>query len=175
MNNPALPVTTNSFWRQRIHNTLAKGRSIHTVIYDIDDATWSKIQYASSVLYYHWVKEGMSVVDVGCGIGSSLECLRMIGRAARYQGLDISEDLINLAQIRFPDYDFRVQDCTDLSCYPDKHYDIVINRAVGEMLENNIGRDIRDAVEKECRRIAKHHLFFEYKELLEGKVLLPPY
>ena len=170
MNDPALPVTTNMFWRGRIHDIFAKGKPIHKVIYDIDDLTWSKIQYATAVLFAKQIKPEMTVLDVGCGIGSSLECLQMIGRANRYQGLDASEDLINLARLRFPGYDFRVQDCSDLSCYPDNHFDIVICREVLEMLENNIGKELRDKVANECRRVGKQFLIFEYTELLAGKV-----
>ncbi len=51
-----------------------------------------------------------SVLDVGCGEGALLECMRQSGSLVPYLGIDISETAIKKAQMLFPSEQFTPMD-----------------------------------------------------------------
>lgn len=59
---------------------------------------------------YH-VPKGSSVLDIGCGIGDLVASLG----ARRAVGVDISDQLVGIAQQKFPSCEFRVGDAQDLA------------------------------------------------------------
>jgi SAM-dependent methyltransferase len=68
------------------------------------------------------LREGDSVLDIACGVGSFL---RLVGeRGGVPHGVDASEALIELARTRLPDADLRVGEMEALP-YPDDAFDLV--------------------------------------------------
>lgn len=64
------------------------------------------------------------VLDIGIGGGRTTG---LLGPKARsYVGLDISAEMVSLAQSRFPGADLRVGDAGELSGLPDGHFDLVM-------------------------------------------------
>lgn len=73
------------------------------------------------------VKDGDSILDVGCGNGRLLEALK--DKKINYLGIDNSENLIALAQKNYPDNKFVVGNILDLEELKEK-YNFVISVAV---------------------------------------------
>lgn len=65
----------------------------------------------------------LSVLSVGCGSGADAQWLKEHG-AYDVSGVDISAGLIDVAQQKYPDIDFRVMDMADLK-FPDESFDLV--------------------------------------------------
>jgi SAM-dependent methyltransferase len=74
------------------------------------------------------VKDRDSVLDAGCGNGRLLKALE--GKSIDYSGIDSSQELIKLANQRYPEKTFRIMDLLDISALPDNHYDIIFCLAV---------------------------------------------
>lgn len=58
-------------------------------------------------------KEGDKILDIGCAGGVHVPLFFGIGRKLSYEGIDISEEMIKIAQSRFPQLDFKVGDILD--------------------------------------------------------------
>jgi SAM-dependent methyltransferase len=74
-------------------------------------------------------EEGLSILDVGCGIGHFYEFLESNGLIKklkiRYSGIDISKKMVDFAQKKFPGVDFQVVDLINDKF--DKKYDYVMS------------------------------------------------
>lgn len=64
------------------------------------------------------------MLDIGIGAGRTTRFL--LPRAARYEGVDYSPEMIAAAQARFPHSSLMVRDARDLSAYADGEFDTVI-------------------------------------------------
>jgi len=155
---PKLPVNTRDFWRTRINTTLALEKPLHTVIFDTDDANWSRQQQQTNVILHKCIQPNQTVLDAGCGLGATWPCFP--GRAI-YRGVDISPDLIEIARLRYPHVAFDVGDLTQLS-YEDKQFDIVVCRSLREMFYDNFGKEAWDPILSELRRVGRRVLLLEY-------------
>lgn len=81
------------------------------------------------------IREGESVLDVGCGAGAGYEVLAAAGRASRYVGVDSSEPSIDVARALSPAGDFRVGNATALlPQFGAQSFDVVVVRHVLEHL-----------------------------------------
>jgi ubiquinone/menaquinone biosynthesis C-methylase UbiE len=68
-----------------------------------------------------------TIVDVGCGTGSSVVQLRQSFPTAKIYGLDISENMLSEARDQFPDIEFTCGDGEALpEYYPAGQFDLVI-------------------------------------------------
>lgn len=65
------------------------------------------------------------VLEIGCGNGYGAHLLNQL-EPKSYIGLDIMEEQIEIARRDFPQYEFIIQDATDLSQFPDASRDIVM-------------------------------------------------
>ncbi len=67
--------------------------------------------------------DGVSVLDVGCGLGALLDYLARIGRRVDYVGVDISEKMVAAARELHPGATFEVRDI--LESPPQRRFDVV--------------------------------------------------
>lgn len=74
------------------------------------------------------LKDGDSLLDVGCGNGRLLENLK--DREIEYLGVDNSEELIKLAKINYPHNNFIIGDVLSLNKVVEKKFNLVISVAV---------------------------------------------
>lgn len=68
---------------------------------------------------------GKDVLEVGCGSGYGASLLNTLGPKS-YVGLDVMEEQIALARKAYPQFEFRVQDATDLRSFAEASLDVVI-------------------------------------------------
>jgi 2-polyprenyl-3-methyl-5-hydroxy-6-metoxy-1,4-benzoquinol methylase len=74
------------------------------------------------------LKDGDSLLDVGCGNGRLIENLGNI--KINYLGVDSSEELIKLAKINYPNNNFEVVDILNLTESINQKFNLVISVAV---------------------------------------------
>jgi SAM-dependent methyltransferase len=81
------------------------------------------------------VREGESVLDVGCGAGVGYEVFASAGLGSRYIGVDSSEPSIEIARELYPAGDFRIGNATALERqFGSKSFDVVVVRHILEHL-----------------------------------------
>jgi ubiquinone/menaquinone biosynthesis C-methylase UbiE len=68
---------------------------------------------------------GQDVLEIGCGNGHGAYLLNQ-GSPRSYVGLDVMQEQIETACQRYPQYQFLVQDATDLSQFADASKDAVV-------------------------------------------------
>jgi ubiquinone/menaquinone biosynthesis C-methylase UbiE len=68
---------------------------------------------------------GRDVLEIGCGSGYGAYLLNQL-QPKSYVGLDLMEQQIELARRKYPQFNFLVQDATDLSKITDESRDVVI-------------------------------------------------
>jgi demethylmenaquinone methyltransferase/2-methoxy-6-polyprenyl-1,4-benzoquinol methylase len=101
-------------------------------------------------------KEGMSILDVGCGTGSYLEFYKRYN--CNLFGIDTSPAMLEVAQHRLgEEADLYLGSATDMP-YPDHSFDLVMSMLVLHEMDH----PIRLAVLDEIKRVLKH----------TGKILL---
>ncbi len=83
---------------------------------------------------FKYLKEGDSVLDVGCACGDNLEFSEKIGKKIDYKGVDYAEDFILENKKRRPDISWQVMDARYLE-EKDQSYDVVILYDVLDNLE----------------------------------------
>ncbi|MBI2236365.1 MAG: class I SAM-dependent methyltransferase [Magnetospirillum sp.] len=72
------------------------------------------------------LKEGISVLDVGCAQAGFATVLGENLSSFRYTGIDISAAMIERARARHPDHRFHCVTETDWSALEDEHFDVVL-------------------------------------------------
>jgi ubiquinone/menaquinone biosynthesis C-methylase UbiE len=72
--------------------------------------------------------EGASVLDVGCGTGDFYGFLKRSGISCKYLGVDISDQMVERSQEKYPDGKFRVLDV--LNAKPPGKFDYVVSFAI---------------------------------------------
>lgn len=68
---------------------------------------------------------GKDVLEIGCGSGYGASLLNTLGLKS-YIGLDVMEEQIALARKAYPQFEFCVQDATDLHSFAEASLDVVI-------------------------------------------------
>ncbi|MFA6437305.1 MAG: class I SAM-dependent methyltransferase [Candidatus Paceibacterota bacterium] len=103
-----------------------------------------------------YAKSGMKTLDLGCGNGRLYEILK--NKEIEYTGVDISENLINIARAKYPKIEFLVGDGIELP-FRDYSFDIVYSVAVFHHLPS---KTLRVQFLKEVKRVLKK----------DGKIIL---
>ncbi len=101
----------------------------HKKFYDINAQKWSDTKTNS---FWHekpfrefikYLQPDDTVIDIGCGYGIHVPLFLGIGRHLKYEGMDISESMLELAKLRYPQLIFQLGDITDKNTLPNKKYD----------------------------------------------------
>ena len=85
------------------------------------------------------LKDGMRVLDLGCGSVSPLEIGRMVGPNGRYVGIDFSSGLLSIARARIREIGMDWVELKEIDVrrvLPKKRYDVVIMSFLLEYIEN---------------------------------------
>lgn len=107
------------------------------------------------------VEPGETVIDIACGTGAL--SLAMAEKAQYVTGIDFSEDMIltarRMAHKRITGtVTFELRDATNLSCYPDHHFDL----AVTSMAIHQFNPQTGVKVLAEMNRIARRVIVADY-------------
>jgi alkylated DNA repair protein alkB family protein 8 len=84
---------------------------------------WRDLEFISQ-----YVSDGDSILDYGCGNGRLLEILG--DKKINYTGADISQELLNLARIKYPERQFVKLSGQAILPFPDNFFNEVISVAV---------------------------------------------
>lgn len=95
------------------------------------------------------LRDGESVLDVGCGSGILYEQMKQYVKDFKYTGVDITDEFVAACKDQYPEADFREADMRDLSMFSDNSFDTVVNYHAIECCA-----DYKQAV-KETIRVAK--------------------
>ncbi len=106
-----------------------------------------------------YVKKDWSLLDIGCGSGSTLEALINNKISVKYKGVDYIRSYVKWCKEQWPDYEFEYQDATKLK-EKDKSWDVTYSRGVLENLPNfKIGLD------EQCRVARRLVVIILWKKL----------
>lgn len=76
------------------------------------------------VLFDTYIKPGMAILDIGVGGGRTAPYLSR--KAARYVGVDYSEEMVQSCRRKFPELEFWVSDASDLSGFSNESFDAIV-------------------------------------------------
>ena len=76
------------------------------------------------LLFDTYIKPGMAILDLGVGGGRTTPYLSQ--KAARYVGVDYSEEMVQSCGRKFPELEFQVCDASDLSGFSDSSFDAIV-------------------------------------------------
>jgi SAM-dependent methyltransferase len=167
-----LRVTTQEFWRTRIWEVVASGLELHQIIYRTDIRNWNNIQYDTAKLLRGILPTSCRLLDAGCGYGALYEVLHAVPHFAnvQYTGLDLSEDLIGIAKIRYPNAIFKQCRLEDAD-YPADHFDYTVFRSVEGMLNDNGHSTSWTIAFDNVKRMSKNIILIEYGAVSKPTIL----
>lgn len=156
-----LPVADAAFWAERVWRAVGSNE-IHKAVWDIDVDTWNSVQATQrgvlrTILRNHPTAR---VLDCGCGFGALSDCLPP---GVGYTGVDISPDLIRIAQAKYPSRRFKVGDLSRIA-YPDRSFDFAVCRSLEGMIMENLGVAAWHEMEAEMLRVADSLVLLSYGE-----------
>jgi len=71
---------------------------------------------------------GLKVLDAGCGTGYLTA--QFHAKGAQVTGVDLSEQMIQIARTQYPDIDFRVDSVSELGTVADAQFDLIVSNYV---------------------------------------------
>ncbi len=115
--------------------------------------------------FISYLKEGSSVLDVGCGGGNKSKYLT--DRGLDILGIDFSENMINISSREVPSARFQVLDIHDMDTL-DKNFNGIFMQAV---LLHIPKKEVADVLQKAVRKLHPGgYLYVAVKEKIEGGV-----
>lgn len=106
------------------------------------------------------VKNGISILDIGCACGGFYNIFRQMAENIRYTGVDISEKLVGKAKTLYPEAEFMVNPPDRLE-FKDSSFDLVFSSGVFHM--TNCWRELY----REAYRVAGGRTLVDFR-LTEG-------
>lgn len=103
-------------------------------------------------LINHWLKQGSSFLDLGCGLGQTTFYLSSLGY--KVEGIDNSEKFITEAKEKFPNLNFYQGDTLNLP-FPDESFDAVGSHNVIEHIS-----DVPKFLKEQIRVVKNDGLIF---------------
>lgn len=163
-NDPPLPVATEEFWRRRVWDTVARGRELHTIIYDTDPDTWKHIQNETAGILQRHLQPGMKFLDAGCGYGAVLDIWDQypVFKEVEYHGYDLSPDLIGIGKIRYPEANLFAENLFYRLEDKEGTFDVALVRSVEIMLKKNINDTVWRLFLRRVCGLAKTVVLMDY-------------
>jgi len=83
------------------------------------------------------IQSGDSVLDVGCGFADFNSWIEQTGRAVQYTGIDLSPELISVAQQKHPEAQFYCGELFDFHFEPGAFDWVILSGALNEQLHDD--------------------------------------
>lgn len=148
--------TRPDFWRSRINRAFADGKPPYWAVYEVSWEDWRTCQNLTRDILRGVVKPFHSVLDAGCGIGALVDCLPP---TVRYEGWDVSPDLIEIATFLHRGKDsvrFRCRDLREIvGSGLEPEFDVVVVRSVKSTVGENMPSDEWTRIEERLRRMSR--------------------
>ena len=158
-------VDTSEFWKQRIDDSKITGDIRHSV-FRAPEQEWQKVckdhkDIIKKTLKKKFLKGRVyDILDAGCAYGRGIDLLPK-DWSGRYVGIDQSQDFINLAESKYPDYEFYCENLKHLP-FEDNEFDVAICTSVMIMVVQNLGWFEWEKIQNELLRVSKCILCLEY-------------
>jgi 2-polyprenyl-3-methyl-5-hydroxy-6-metoxy-1,4-benzoquinol methylase len=75
------------------------------------------------IKFTKYFKKGANIIDIGCAAGAYVPLFMGLGRNLKYEGFDLSKNLISIAKRHFPQFKFYVADLLDTKSFLMKKYE----------------------------------------------------
>ena len=98
------------------------------------------------------INQGDKILDYGCGNGRLLNLLSTKIKSSQYVGVDVSQKLIDIAKIKYPNYIFKKISGSQKLPYPDNNFNLVYSIAVFHHLPSEM---LRKEIAEELYRVTK--------------------
>lgn len=151
-----LPVSTESFWKDRLERAKRENK-LHYAVYLTRQDLWDSIAVAHQKILKREVEPTYKVLDAGCGYGRASEWI------TNYTGVDSSPDLLRKASELYPDKKFIKADLKNLP-FKNNHFDVAFCISIKQMIRANLGEGEWQRIEDELKRVAKKVLILEYED-----------
>lgn len=160
-------IANPAYWRQRLKD--APDRNRHHALYLCSDEKWAAIEAKHRELLRRYIGDDDFVLDAGCGWG------RLFGMMPEtwyggYIGVDMSPDMVERAEVKYPLEEFVVADLRSLPRAWEGIFDWAVLVSIRPMVKRHLGDEVWAEMERELRRVAKSILYLEYDENDEGVV-----
>lgn len=110
-----------------------------------------------SIIHDNLIKDGTTLLDLGCGCGDFYHYLRFYHSPLIYLGIDLSANMIVSAQRAYPKGNFR---CSDIDSISKSHsFDIVIACGVFNLRLNNHLTYVKNQLDKMIQKAKKQIIF----------------
>ena len=146
------PVNTSEFWKQRIDDSKMTGDIRHSV-FRAPEQEWQRVCEDHKKIIETFVPQNADVLDAGCAYGRGIDLLPK-DWSGRYVGIDQSQDFINLAESKYPDYEFYCENLKSLP-FEDSEFDVAICTSVMIMVVQNLGWFEWEKIQNELLRVCK--------------------
>lgn len=147
------PIDDLKFWKKRIDD--AKKSREHYSVYVVDENKWKYINDTHKEILLRECKG--KVLDAGCGYGRWSELF------TDYVGVDFSPDFIAEAQRKYPSKTFIQADLKALP-FADKEFDTAFCVSIKKMVQDNLGDEEWNKMQKELQRVSKKLVICEYED-----------
>lgn len=146
-------VTSISFWKDRIRGAAKR----HFMVYVTSEGDWQRINYEHEKILRTEIKQTDKVLDAGCGYGRWAHLFSM----DNYVGVDLSPDFVEMAHLENIGWKF-IEGKLESLPFQDGEFDVAFCVSIKEMIIDNCGQELWDAMQRELKRVAKKLLILEY-------------
>jgi SAM-dependent methyltransferase len=164
------PILNPLYWKERLQEGLKT--HLHWSVYKVGVQHWKEAEEAHKGILRRRVREGESILDVGCGYGRLLSLLSGDYRKYYYVGVDLSPDFIELAKKTYPEMESRFIVKPILEVLDDMHdytnpdhafkFDWGILISFRPMIIRYLGADYWNTIHEGLKKNCKKLLFLEY-------------
>lgn len=168
------PILDTNYWKRRLEQ--AKRRHIHEAVFRTSLTNWQAIEEAHRKILAATIEPQDSVLDAGCGWGRLIDLLPQKWEG-NYLGVDISPDMVELAQKEHPNNVFHVSDLITDQEFCESwvkagfKFDWAIMISIRPMIKRNLSSEAWDRMEENLRICCDRLLFLEYDSEDLGEIL----
>lgn len=167
------PILDPDYWKRRLSSV--SEMNLHHSIFKCPHKEWNRIEEKHKRILKRYINPKDLVIDAGCGYGRLLNL--MPDKWIKYQnsinntgylGIDLSQDFVQLAREKHPNFEFCTEDVTKKEfhlldfCEDGPIYDWAICVSIRPMMIRNLGQEVWDQVEENLHKLANKILYLEY-------------